>query len=92
MIIADSEGSLLRSIDFSDEDAVDEYVAKNPIPDSYAAKIFGGQSDTSSRIGAWVTGGVDGRVSTVPAFNTRKSFSEKWSGVSKTQRKRRRGQ
>ena len=67
----------MRRINLDDEDEVDEYVASNPIPEEYAAKIFfdGG----GSRTDGWISGGAGGRVDAVPVFQ-KKSFSEKWSG------------
>ena len=74
-----SEGSKLRRVDFTDEDSVDNYVADNPIPDEY---------DPLNRGDGWITGGA--RIESVPIFQNNKSFSEKWSGVSKRQRKQKR--
>lgn len=69
-----SEGSKLRRINFDNEDEVDTYVAENPVPDEYSNRMmYGGDR------GNWMTGGIGGRVQTVPIF-TRKSFSEKWRG------------
>eukprot|EP00551_Chaetoceros_affinis_P007346 CAMPEP_0203675208 /NCGR_PEP_ID=MMETSP0090-20130426/19525_1 /ASSEMBLY_ACC=CAM_ASM_001088 /TAXON_ID=426623 /ORGANISM="Chaetoceros affinis, Strain CCMP159" /LENGTH=447 /DNA_ID=CAMNT_0050541333 /DNA_START=290 /DNA_END=1633 /DNA_ORIENTATION=+ len=33
-------GQELRKLDFGDEDAVDDYVAQNPVPDKYAESLF----------------------------------------------------
>ncbi|KAL7536520.1 hypothetical protein ACHAXR_007221, partial [Thalassiosira sp. AJA248-18] len=53
----DSEGSKLRRVHSDDEDSVDDYVAQNPIPDEYAAKIFNqGGGGGGGRIGGWITG------------------------------------
>jgi len=81
-----SEGSKLRRVDLTDDDSVDSYVAENPIPEEYAAKIF--NQGRSGRLDGWISGGKD-RVTAIPVFQS-KSFSEKWSGVSKTNRKKRR--
>jgi len=79
-----SEGSKLRRINLDDEDQVDTYVAENPVPEEYSSRMLGGRS--------WVTGGVGGRVISIPpADNNRKSFSEKWSGGRKRKGKTRRG-
>eukprot|EP00804_Cyclotella_cryptica_P005320 CCRYP_019485-RA/>CCRYP_019485-RA protein AED:0.01 eAED:-0.01 QI:0/-1/0/1/-1/1/1/0/638 len=72
-----SEGSKLRRIDYNNEDEVDTYVAENPVPDEYAARILMGRS-------SWVTAGVGGRVhKIVPESFTRKSYSAKWGATSK---------
>jgi len=71
-----SEGSKLRRVDCTNEEDIDIYVAENPVPDEYAAKLL-----RRERLDGWITGGT-GRVQTIPVFK-RKSFSEKWSGKSK---------
>lgn len=77
-------GSKLRRINLNDEDQVDTYVAEHPVPEEYASRMLGGRS--------WVTGGVGGRVISIPpAENSRKSFSEKWSGGRKLKGKNKRG-
>ncbi|KAL7469909.1 hypothetical protein ACHAXS_010157 [Conticribra weissflogii] len=79
-----SEGSKLRRLNLNDEDQVDTYVAENPVPEEYASTMLGGPS--------WVTGGVGGRVVSIPpADYKRKSFSEKWSGGKKSKSRNRRG-
>lgn len=63
-------------------------VAEHPIPDEYAAKIFnvGGRGRTDG----WISGGMPGgRVQSVPIFQ-KKSFSEKWSGRDKSERRSKR--
>jgi len=82
-----SEGSKLRRVDLADEDQVDTYVAENPIPDEYAAKIF---SDGGGRkTDGWISG-TGGRVHSVSA-SQRKSFSKKWSGKSQSKGRQQRG-
>ncbi len=77
-------GSKLRRLNLNDEDQVDTYVAENPVPEEYASTMLGGPS--------WVTGGVGGRVVSIPpADYKRKSFSEKWSGGKKSKSRNRRG-
>ncbi len=78
----------MRRINLSDEDALDQYILENPIPDEYAAKIF--NDGGGRRTDGWISGGTGGRVQTIPTFQT-KSFSEKWSGksVSKGKKQRR---
>ena len=83
---ADSEGRKLRRINLSDDDAVDEYILENPIPDVYAAKIF--NDGGGRRTDGWISGGT-GRVQAVPVFQ-KKSFSEKWGGKSRKRGKKQR--
>jgi ribosomal silencing factor RsfS len=78
-----SEGSKLRRINLSDDDAMDEYVTQNPIPDEYAIKLFNysSSSDCGGRgRDGWFTGGAGSRVQTVLSSYKRKSFSDKWNG------------
>jgi ribosomal silencing factor RsfS len=80
-----SEGSKLRRINCSNEDAIDQYVAENPVPEEYAARIL---LENNSNRNNWVD--IGGRVHRVTADNfNRKSHSAKWSGVSRRSRKRR---
>ncbi len=78
LFIIDSDGRILRRINLDDDDALDEYITQNPIPDEYAIKIFGG----GSRFDGWITGGAGTRVQRVLPVIQRKSFSDKWSGKS----------
>ncbi|KAL7481675.1 hypothetical protein ACHAW6_007354 [Cyclotella cf. meneghiniana] len=72
-----SEGSKLRRIDYNNEDEVDTYVAENPVPEEYAARMLSGRN-------TWITAGVGGRVhKIVPESFTRKSYSSKWGGAAK---------
>jgi ribosomal silencing factor RsfS len=97
-----SEGSKLRRINLSDDDAMDEYVTQNPIPDEYAVKLFNYSSSSSDGGGrgrgrdGWFTGGAGSRVQTVLSSYKRKSFSDKWNGKgsssSSSGKKGRRGQ
>lgn len=40
-----SEGSKLRRVDFENDDEVDTYVAENPVPDEYSARMSPGMDD-----------------------------------------------
>jgi hypothetical protein len=72
----DSDGRIMRRINLDDDDALDEYITRNPIPDEYAVKIFGG----GTRSDGWITGGAGTRVQRVLPDYQKKSFSDKWSG------------
>ena len=74
-----SEGSKLRRVDFENDDEVDTYVAENPVPDEYSARM--------RDPGGWMTGD-NGRV-ILPGLYNRKSFSAKWSGSKKKSKGRR---
>lgn len=76
--IIDSDGRIMRRINLDDDDALDEYITQNPIPDEYVVKIFGGGSKSDG----WITGGAGTRVQTVLPVYQKKSFSDKWSGRS----------
>jgi hypothetical protein len=71
----------MRRISLDDDDALDEYITRNPIPDEYAAKIFN-DGGGRRRSDGWITGGAGARVQTVLPVFQRKSFSDKWSGRS----------
>jgi len=83
-----SDGSKLRALDLDDDDAIDTYVAENPIPDEYSHKIFGGVRSSEQ----WISGDAGGRVHSIPYHSQNTSYSEKWSGGKKNSSKgRRRG-
>jgi len=71
-----SEGSKLRRVDVANDDEVDTYVAENPVPDEYSARMR-----NEATPGGWMTGD-SGRV-ILPGLYNRKSFSSKWSGSKK---------
>jgi len=81
-----SDGSKLRALDLNDDDAIDTYVAENPIPDEYSHKIFGGVRSSEQ----WISGDAGGRVHSIPYHSQNKSYSEKWSGGKKNSSKGRR--
>lgn len=82
-----SDGSVMRRIDLEDDDAIDSYVANNPIPDHYAASIFGGTRKGND----WISGGdTGGRVHSITPSYPKKSFSAKWSGNKSSSRRGRR--
>lgn len=78
-----SEGSKLRRVNWENEDEVDTYVAENPVPEAYAARM---RNEASG--GGWMTG--DGGRMILPGLFNRKSFSPKWRGCSKNKNKGRR--
>ncbi|EJK73394.1 hypothetical protein THAOC_04986 [Thalassiosira oceanica] len=67
-----SEGSKLRRLDLNNEDAVDEFVAANPVPDEYAASVHPSSANH-------IQDG-DGRIDVVTVNPNPKSFSARWSG------------
>ena len=77
-----SEGSKLRRVDCENEDEVDTYVAENPVPEEYTARM---RNEAGG--GGWMTGDAGGRM-IIPGLYNRKSFSSKWRGKSKGQRRR----
>ena len=77
-----SEGSKLRRVDCENEDEVDTYVAENPVPEEYSARM---RNEAGG--GGWMTGDTGGRM-IIPGLYNRKSFSSKWSGKSKGRRRR----
>ena len=77
-----SEGSKLRRVDVANDDEVDTYVAENPVPDEYSARMR-----NEATPGGWMTGD-SGRV-ILPGLYNRKSFSAKWSGSKKKSKGRR---
>lgn len=79
-----SEGNKLRRVDMSNDDEVDTYVAENPVPDEYSARM---RNEVSSNKTGWMTGD-NGRV-ILPGLYNRKSFSAKWSGGKKKSKGRR---
>ena len=79
-LFTDSDGRIMRRINLDDDDALDEYITRNPIPDEYAAKIF--NDGGGRRSDGWMSGGAGSRVQTVLPVSQRKSFSDKWSGRS----------
>jgi len=81
-----SDGSKLRALDLDDDDAIDTYVAENPIPDEYSHKIFGGVRSSDQ----WISGDTGGRVLSIPYNSQNKSYSEKWSSGKSSNKGRRR--
>ena len=77
-----SEGSKLRRVDCENEDEVDTYVAENPVPEEYSARM---RNEVGG--GGWMIGDTGGRM-IIPGLYNRKSFSSKWSGKSKGRRRR----
>ncbi|KAL7453949.1 hypothetical protein ACHAWC_005582, partial [Mediolabrus comicus] len=77
-----SEGSKLRRVDCENEDEVDTYVAENPVPEEYTARM---RNEAGG--GGWMTGDAGGRM-IIPGLYNRKSFSSKWRGKSKGLRRR----
>lgn len=77
-----SEGSKLRRVDGDNDDEVDTYVAENPVPEEYSARM---RNEASP--GGWMTGD-QGRV-ILPGIYNRKSFSAKWSGTKNKSKGRR---
>jgi ribosomal silencing factor RsfS len=77
-----SEGSKLRRVDGANDDDVDTYVAENPVPEEYSARM---RNEASA--GGWMTGDVGGRM-ILPGIYNRKSFSAKWSNKNKSKGRR----